>query len=246
MIDRLTHSMQALQRLMKAQEVTANNIANLNTPGFKSDKLFYHSFIEQLNGEASSVVRPQQTINMAQGNFESTENPFDLAIEGEGFFKLELEGQELLTRNGRFRLNADGFLVNDEGANVIGENGPVSVPILHEQSGTAETEQRIEISKDGTVFVNDEKINKIELARVEHLPGLERHAAGYYTAPPGLEVLKDSESAVLQGFFESGNVDPLQEMVAMMNHAGMFEAQQKVMLTTDELLSRATNTIARF
>src|SRR6056297_88742 len=106
MIDRLTHSMQALQRLMKAQEVTANNIANLNTPGFKSDKLFYHSFIEQLNGEASSVVRPQQTINMAQGNFESTENPFDLAIEGEGFFKLELEGQELLTRNGRFRLNA--------------------------------------------------------------------------------------------------------------------------------------------
>ena len=86
MIDRLTHSMQALQRLMKAQEVTANNIANLNTPGFKSDKLFYHSFIEQLNGETSSVVRPQQTINMAQGNFESTENPFDLAIEGQGFF----------------------------------------------------------------------------------------------------------------------------------------------------------------
>ena len=157
-----------------------------------------------------------------------------------------MDGQELLTRNGRFRLNADGFLVNDEGANVIGENGAVSVPLLHEQSGTAETEQRIEISKDGTVFVNDEKIDKIQLATVENLPGLQRHAAGYYVAPPDVEVINDTDSAVLQGFFESGNVDPLQEMVAMMNHAGMFEAQQKVMITTDELLSRATNTIGRF
>jgi len=246
MIDRLTHSMQALQRLMKAQEVTANNIANLNTPGFKSDKLFYHSFIEELNGVDASVVRPQQTINMAQGNFESTENPFDLAIEGKGFFKVDLNGQELLTRNGRFRLNADGFLVNDEGANVLGENGAVSVPILYEQSGTAETQQRIEIAKDGTIFVNDEKIDKVQLAGVDNLPGLERHAAGYYMAPTGIEVTNDVESAILQGFYESGNVDPLQEMVAMMSNAGMFEAQQKVMLTTDELLSRATNTIGRF
>ncbi len=246
MIDRLTHSMQALQRLMKAQEVTANNIANLNTPGFKSDKLFYHSFMEKLEGVNKSVVRPMQTINMAQGNFESTGNPYDLAIEGSGFFKIDFDGQELLTRNGRFRVNADGFMVNDEGAAVIGENGPVSILLLQEQAGVAESQQRVEIAKDGTVYVNDREHDKIQLFTVDELPDLQRHAAGYYMVPPGVDIRTETESTILQGFYESGNVNPLQEMVSMMSTAGMFEAQQKVMLTTDELLSRATNTIGRF
>jgi len=246
MIDRLLHSMQALQRLMKAQEVTANNMANLNTPGFKSDKMFYHAFVREMNGANASIVKPQQTINMEQGNFELTENPYDLAIEGEGFFSVELNGQELLTRNGRFQRDADGFLVNDDGAFLMGENGAVSIPPLSEHTESADNETRVEISKDGTVSMNDQEIDRIQLVKTDNLPALQRHAAGYYVVPPGVELTADSESAVLQGFYEAGNVDPLKEMVSMMSTAGMFEAQQKVMVTTDELLSRATNSIGRF
>lgn len=245
MIDRLSQSMQVLQRLMRAQEMTANNMANLNTPGFKADKMFYHSFQEMVNGVEVSRVVPRQTINMEQGHLEATGNPYDLAIEGNGFFKVELNGVELLTRNGRFQPDEDGFLVNDQGATLMGGSGPVHIPNL-EQTGTAENEQRLEISKDGSVILNDTVHDKIELATVEQVENLERHSSGYFMAPEGVELIMDEGSTLRQGYYEAGNVNPLKELSEMMTNANLFESQQKVITTTDELLSRATNSLGKF
>lgn len=245
MIDRLSQSMQVLQRLMKAQEMTANNMANLNTPGFKADKLFYHSFKEMVNGEEVSKVVPRQTINMEQGNFEATGNPYDLAIEGKGFFKVELDGVELLTRNGRFHPDSDGFLVNDQGASLMGSGGPVMIPNF-EQTGNAENDYRLEISSDGSILLNDKVHDKIELATVEKIETLQRHSSGYFMVPDGVELIIDEDSIVRQGFYEAGNVNPLKELTEMMTNATLFESQQKVITTTDELLSRATNSLGKF
>ncbi|MEX0648296.1 MAG: flagellar hook basal-body protein [Balneolaceae bacterium] len=245
MIDRLTHSMQALQRLMRAQEVTANNMANLNTPGFKADKLFYHSYMEKINGEYVSKVVPRQTINMEQGHFESTGNPYDLAIEGDGFFEVELDGQQLLTRNGRFRLNEDGYLVNEQGAMVTGGSGPVHIPST-EQTTTAENEVRLEISKEGNILLNGILHDKIDLVTTERFEQLERHSSGYFTAPEGVVLIPDKKSAIMQGYYEAGNVSPLRELSEMMTNANAFEAQQKALTTTDELLSRATASLGKF
>lgn len=245
MIDRLSQSMQVLQQLMRAQELTANNMANLNTPGFKADKIFYHSFTEMVNGREVTNVVPRQTVNMEQGHFESTGNPYDLAIEGDGFFRVDLDGQELLTRNGRFRLDADGFLVNEQGASVMGGSGPVYIPSF-ENTGSAENEHRLEISKEGAVIVNGLVHDKIDLATVERFETLQRHSSGYFTVPDGVEKRVDEKSTIIQGSYEAGNVNPLKELSEMMTNTTLFESQQRVMTTTDELLSRATNTLGKF
>lgn len=245
MLDRLTHSMQSLQRLMRSQEVTANNLANLNTPGFKADKLFFHSYIEQLEGENVTRVMPRQTVNMEQGHFESTGNPFDLAIEGDGFFKVNLDGQELLTRNGRFRLDGDGFLTNEHGALLEGGGGAIHIPSLI-PSNMADNEVDLEIMKDGTIMLNGHIHDKVDLVTVDRIEQLQRHSTGYFMASVNTELRVDEESTLMQGFYEAGNVNTLQEMMSMIKNASMFEAQQRAMTTTDELLSRAANSLGRF
>lgn len=245
MIDRLAHSMMALQRLMRAQEVTANNLANLNTPGFKADKVYFHSMMQQQGNRMAEGVIHRQTIDMSQGHFESTGNPFDLAIEGDGFFKVELDGVELLTRNGRFHQNTNGFLVNEQGASLIGSGGPVNLPLM-QNVATAESEVQLEISADGRILFNGREHVRIELFAADRLEALERHSSGYFFAPEEAGLQRDTNSGIMQGFFEAGNVNPLTEMVEMMRNATLFEAQQKAMTTTDELLSKATNTLGRF
>lgn len=245
MIDRLANSMMALQRLMKAQEVTANNLANMNTPGFKADKLYFHSVLQKQGNRMVQSVIPGQSADMTQGHFESTGNPFDMAIEGNGFLKVELEGVELLTRNGRFRQDENGFLVNEQGARLMGSNGPANVPLMQD-TATAESEVQLEISSDGRILFNGTEYDRIRLYAAEKPEALERHSTGYFFAPPEAGLAPDNESTLMQGYYEAGNVNPLTEMVDMMSNANLFESQQRALTTTDELLSKATSTLGRF
>lgn len=237
--------MQALKLLMRAQEVTANNLANMNTPGFKGDKLFYRAFREELNGRPVSSVEAGQTIRMAQGAFESTGNPFDFAIEGQGFFVVEEGGNRFLTRNGRFGLDGEGYLTNDSGARVMGENGPVHLPRIME-SGQVRSDTEVEVNKDGIITVNGREEGRLQLVRVDDVSRLQRRSNTYLEAPEGVEVTADPRSQVMQGYYESANVEPLQEMVSMTRNMRLFESQQRAMRTTDEMLSQATNRLGRF
>lgn len=245
MIDRFRHSMQALQLLMRAQEVTANNLANINTPGFKGDKLFYRAFMEELDGRRVASVQAGQTVRMAQGAFESTGNPFDFAIEGEGFFTVEQEGNRFLTRDGRFELDSEGFLTDGNGARVLGESGPVHLPQLIE-SGRIRSDVEVEVNKHGAITVNGERQDRLSLVRMDDVSALERRSNAYLQAPEGVELAPDDQSQVMQGYYESGNVEPLQELVSMTRNMRLFESQQRAMRTTDEMLSQATNRLGRF
>lgn len=245
MIDRFRHSMQALQILMRAQEVTANNLANINTPGFKGDKLFYRAFQEEMNGRQVSSVQPGQTLRMAQGAFEKTGNPFDFAIEGQGFFTVEKDGNRFYTRNGRFGLDREGFLVDDNGARVMGESGPIQLPGIM-QSGRIRSDVKVELNQDGTLHVNGEREDRLMIVQADDVSRLERRSNAYLQAPEDMEMTADGDSSVVQGFYESGNVDPLQELVSMTQNMRLFESQQRAMRTTDEMLSQATTRLGRF
>lgn len=245
MIDRFRHSMQALQILMRAQEVTANNLANINTPGFKGDKLFYRAFQEEMNGRQVSSVQPGQTIRMAQGAFEESGNPFDFAIEGQGFFAVEKDGNRFYTRNGRFDLDREGFLVDDNGGRVQGESGPIQLPGIM-QSGRIRSDVEVELDQDGTLRVNGERRDRLTIMQAGDVSRLERRSNAYLQAPEGVEMSVDEDSSVVQGFYESGNVDPLQELVSMTQNMRLFESQQRAMKTTDEMLSQATTRLGRF
>tara|TARA_Y100001935_G_scaffold217449_1_gene189766 strand:+ start:222406 stop:223128 length:723 start_codon:yes stop_codon:yes gene_type:complete len=238
--------MQAMQVLSRSQEVTADNLANINTPGFKGNKVFYNLLKETINGKEVSKSVPMQHINLDQGILEPTGNQFDLAINGDGFFMVEEDGERFLTRDGRFHLSADGNLVNSSGAQVQGDAGPIQLSELlqtKDEHGGAIT---LEIAKDGTVRVNDSVIDKIQVMKVEDPSDLTRKGNTYFTVE-NEDLLSDEETGtVMQGYFEKGNVQPLNEMVDMMRSSQMFESQQRAMKTTDEMLSSVTTTLGRF
>ena len=246
MIERLQSHMQAMQMFSRAQDVTANNMANLNTPGFKADKLFHRILTEEIDGRQMSRTVPMQQISLEQGELEPTGGTFDFAIVGNGFFVVEDEGQANLTRNGRFHLDSDDYLRNDRGGHVIGQSGRIHIPEYFHAMDQQQGEARLDVAKDGTIRLNDEVYDQIRVVRTGDPSTLERRGNTYFTAPGAILMQQDPESEIVQGYFEKGNVQTLSEMADMVKNMQMFEAQQRAMKTTDELLSHATHTLGRF
>ena len=245
MIDRFQSQMQALQMLTRAQDVTADNLSNINTPGFKGNKLFHRLMTEQINGRDVQTTVDMQQIDLSQGVLEPTGNTFDFGIDGKGFFAVEQEGESFLTRDGRFHLDSDGYLLNSQGANVLGSSGAIHIPEYFQAMGNG-TGMDLDVGKDGTLRLNGEVYDQLNIVGVSDPSNLERKGTNYFTAPNSELIDVSSESNVMQGFYEKGNVEPLQEMVDMMRNSQMFEAQQRAMRTTDETLAQATSSLGRF
>ncbi len=246
MIDRFQAQMQAMQMLIKAQDNTADNLANINTPGYKGSRMFHRLMTEQINGKEVTKTVPMQQINLEQGVLEPTGNAFDFGIDGDGFFTVQDDGQSYLTRDGRFHIDSDGYLKNSQGANVMGSGGAIHIPEYFQAMGREDGGVTLEVAKDGTIRLNDEVYDKIRLVGVDSPANLERKGGNYFTAPATSQVELSSGTSVMQGFYEKGNVEPLKEMVDMMKNSQMFEAQQRAMRTTDETLAQATTTLGRF
>ncbi len=238
--------MQAMQMFSRAQDATANNLANINTPGFKGDKLFHQLLTEQVEGETVTSTVARQQVSLEQGQLEATGNDFDFAIDGPGFFMVDDGGEARLTRNGRFQLDPDGYLRTENGANVMGSGGHVHIPEFFHALNGSNGEARLEVAKDGTIRLNDEVYDQIRVVDVKDPASLERRGNSMFSAA-NIDLLpRDSNSSVIQGHFEKGNVQPLMEMTDLMRNMQMFEAQQRAMRTTDEMLSQATNQLGRF
>jgi flagellar basal-body rod protein FlgF len=246
MIDRFQAQMQALQMLSKAQEATSDNLANINTPGFKGSKLFHRLLTEQVNGEDVTRTVTMQQINFEQGVLEPTGNTLDFGIDGEGFFVVQQDGERVLTRDGRFQFDSDGYLRNGQGAQVMGNGGPIHLPEYFISPGNPNQENQLEVAKDGTIRLNDEIAGQLRIVKVEDPSLLSRKGSTYFSVESEEALQNDTESIVMQGYYEKGNVDSLHEMVDMMRNMRVFEAQQRVMRTTDEMLSQATNKLGRF
>lgn len=245
MLDRIYMQMQAMQVLSRSQDVTADNLANINTPGFKGNKLFYSMLTENMNGTEIKRAVPMSQINLDQGILEPTGNEFDVAINGDGFFKVQENDTEYLTRDGRFSLDSDGFLVNSNGANVLGDSGPIQLNELFQSNNTTGGPNRLEISKNGMVLINGKPQDKLHIVNVKDPNLLERQGSTYFTVKDEIELSDEGIGMVMQGYFEKGNVQPLAEMVDMMRNMQMFESQQRAMKTTDDMLSQVTSRLGR-
>ncbi len=246
MLDRIYMQMQAMQVLQRSQDVTADNLANINTPGFKGNTLFYRMIKENINGNEVHTTVPLSQINLEQGILEPTGNEFDVAINGGGFFKVQEGDQEFLTRDGRFSLNSDGVLVNSNGAQVLGDSGPIHLSELFQTNNEIVGPNQLEISKDGTILINGKSIDKLQMVHVEDPNILDRKGSTYFTVKNEIELSNEGVGMVMQGYYEKGNVQPLTEMVDMMRNMQMFESQQKAMKTTDDMLSQVTSRLGKF
>lgn len=245
MIDRIYAHMQAMQVLSKSQDATADNLANINTPGFKGNKMFYRMFKENVDGREVTRSVPMQQINLNQGVLEPTGNEFDLGINGEGFFTVQQDGQSFLTRDGRFHLDPDGFLVNSSGARVMGDSGDIDLSEYFLAQGDGGS-LNLEIAKDGTIRLDNQPVDKLKIANVEDASYLERKGNAYFTVKAEEGLTYENTGTIMQGYYEKGNVEPLTEMVDMMQNMQMFESQQRALKTSDEILSRVSTQLGKF
>ena len=193
-------------------DIVANNIANMNTTGYKGERMMFVEHLvksrggERILGEKISYVRDIATMrDMSSGALEHTGNPLDIALEGDGYFVIQTDTGNSYTRNGRFKLDDTGQLVNSSGGSVLADGGQ---PIFFAPSDT-----NITIARDGTISTQNGDIGKLTVVNFENEQELRPVAGGLYdTTEPAIPI---ENPAVAQGMLESSNIKPVIEMARM-------------------------------
>ncbi|MFC1747020.1 flagellar hook-basal body protein [Candidatus Neomarinimicrobiota bacterium] len=219
-----------MTRNLYQTDVTANNLANINTTGFKRDDSFTDWFME-----AVELGSAQRYTTFAQGTLRTTDNPLDLALTSQGFFTLETPSGIAFTRNGHFSVSEDGFIITGQGYRVLGERGPLSVTGVDGAMGD------LEIAINGEIYVDGIPNGFLDIANIVDLRTLEKVGGNLYRMTDDALVtrLSPEQIHVQQGMLEGSNVDPVSEMIDLIDYQRQFESTQRVVRAMDSLLGRA-------
>jgi flagellar basal-body rod protein FlgG len=223
-----------LFRQERRHELIANNLSNAQTAGFKKDvpvfhKIFSEAFSSSPLGEFETSVTSFQ-----QGELQTTQNPLDLAIEGEGFFKVKTPQGIRYTRSGHFRLNREGTLVQDSGYPVLGRTGEINL-----------RGNQFSVDKDGTVYVDGSIRDKIALVTFADLKGLRKEGQALFKLESEQEEKEVSQSQLHQGALELSNINIMEEMIRMIDALRSFQACHKIVQVQDEVDAKAVNELAK-
>ena len=174
--------------------------------------------------------------DFSQGHLDSTGNSLDFAIQGKGFFALEVRGEERYTRDGSFTIDHEGFIVNKDGYKLLGEEGYIKVE-----------DKDVKVNEKGEILSGDSIVGKLKILDFKDYKALRKEEDSYYTllTEEWPDNTVEFEGIVSQGFLETSNVNSVKEMVDMINLLRSYEANQRLIKAHDELLGRAVNDIAR-
>lgn len=240
----------------KRLDIISNNLANAATVGYKKDSVTNQSFDNFLTlkiKDSSELYndRPIGTMNLGvklgevytdykQGSLRETGNPFDLAIEGKGFFNVSTtdgDGNQVIkyTRDGSFTMNQDGKIVDANGNSLMGESGEITLP---QDAGN------IAIDTDGSIYANGVYVDKVITTDFTDYNYLKKQGDSLYTALDGAGGVTGTAS-IRQGYTEQSNVNVITEMVDMIAVTRAYEANQKVIQTVDGTLDLAANSVGK-
>ncbi|HOO73312.1 MAG TPA: flagellar basal-body rod protein FlgF [Spirochaetota bacterium] len=259
-------------------DVVANNLANVDKTGFKKDLTLFKAFpdmlIRRINESGLGITPAGSYDNMpfvgklgtgvevnevytefTQGSLQRTENSFDMALEGQGFFTVMTERGERYTRDGSFTINQEGILVNHNGYPVMGENGIIRVQknnfIVNERGEVVVNEgisldPRDPVGMDSNNWSDPVVIDRLRLVDFENIREIKKEGESLYretefSGPP----LPPAELKVVQGFLEKSNVNIVREMVDMIEVQRSYEANQKSITTHDQTLGKLINEVVR-
>lgn len=208
--------------LNRELEAVANNIANLNTTGFKADGTVFAEYLMPVARENKfaaadsrvSFVHDRATWHdLSPGPLQHTGNPLDLAIDGDAFFAVQTANGERYTRNGSFQVNATGQLVTSDGDPVLGEGGPIQFQT---------SDNKINIAEDGTIRVRegekatvDSARGKLRLVSFANPAALRKDGSSRFRAPTDVQPQATTRARVMQGALEKSNVRAVVEMSRM-------------------------------
>lgn len=222
-------------RKLTQLDYVANNVANVNTTGFKAEHLYYAMKGKAAQENARIDLGPTATkIDFAQGTLIRTGNIFDLAIEREGFFTIQTKNGVAYTRNGSFMLNNNGELVTTSGDYVMGESGKIVI------SG-----ESVAVDADGSIQVDGSVVGKLKITAFSNPGDISRSATGQYVDGGKAEAKKADNYKIASGYLEQSNVNSVKEMVDMIDIQRTFETYQKIILTMTELDKISTNRIGK-
>lgn len=240
-------AMSGAKQNMHKLAVTANNLANAKTTGFKADLAnarAMQAFGEGLPTRVFSMTE-RQGQNFDGGALMETGNDLDIAIEGDGWFAVQdAQGNEAYTRAGKLKLNVDGSLETAGGNLVMGDTGPVVLPLPI---------SNVEISRDGVIMVRPEgapanaleEADQIRLVKPDY-SDIEKGNDGLFRRKDGQPAQVDATVMVVNGMVESSNVNPVHEMTQMISIQRQFEMQLKLMKTAEETDSSQSQLLRAF
>jgi flagellar basal-body rod protein FlgF len=223
--------------LRQQLDVLANNIANVNTVGFRAESVLFDSHLEKTQDRqnVAYVVDKFSYTDRKAGTFRETGNPLDVAIRGEGWLQVQTENGARFTRDGRLHLNPAGTLVNHMGYEVLGAGGgPVEIP---DDAGT------LQVMKDGTIGDGERVFGRIEIVQVADEGAMAHEAGGLYAGGGAVAAAEGIE--LMQGTLELSNVNAVLAMTQLIDISAAYQRAQTLVEGSDETARNAIRTIGR-
>lgn len=219
-----------MDQRMKNIDVIANNLANINTTAYKREI----PFSEYINEAGESEIR--KITSQQQGEMVLTSNPLDMAINGTGFFVVKGDdGSIELTRNGRFQISDEGYLVDANGKKVLGKNGGIYLEDL-----IREKDASIIVSSAGEIKIGEQYVDTILIVKVDQPEELERSGeSNFLINDENFTEANPNEFKISQGYLEESNTNPILEMEAMIQLNKAYERSQKIINALDQSLDQA-------
>jgi len=228
-------AMSGAKQTLLAQTANANNLANTQTTGFKSDLEQFRSRPVYGAGFPTRVyaMNDKPGVDFSTGAIQTTGGDLDVAINGEGYLAVQgADGKEAYTRAGDLRITPEGFLQTGAGLPVLGQDGPITI----------QPAEKVTIGSDGTISIiplgSGNATTQVEVGRIKLVKSasenLEKSTDGLLRAKNGQPVAVNADVRLAQGVLEGSNVNAISAMVDMIELARNFEMQAKVMKSVDE------------
>jgi flagellar basal-body rod protein FlgF len=243
MIQGIYLASQAMMPLMDKQDQIANNLANINTTGYKQSGLFIKTFQKYLSNDAqqpyvTNEIKPHEVyVDYSEGPMVKTDSRLDVFIKGSGFLTVMTPEGIRYTRNGNLSLNAEGLLTASDGSRIMGKDGFIKI---NDHGG------EITINNQGEIIQDGETLGQLRISDFKKPYRLLREGNNYFTSQlTDNPVIESQGFAIEQGFLEGSNVNVIHNMVDMISAYRNFEADQKALQSQDDTLDKAVNQIGR-
>ncbi|MET0313793.1 MAG: flagellar basal-body rod protein FlgF [Hansschlegelia sp.] len=230
--------------LRRELDVISNNVANMNTAGFKAEQMAFEEFVSP-KARDNNFARRDRPLSFVEdratwhdfsgGVVQTTGSNTDVAIDGEGFFVVETAGGQRYTRNGAFQFNAQGELVTNEGGRVLSTSGPIQL---------APTETGLTISKDGTISTSEGIRGRLKIARFDNLQGMQKAGGSLFSTDSQPTDATPATIRLIQGAIEKSNVRPVLEMSRLVEVTRSYSTVSAMLDKQDDMRRTAIERLA--
>jgi flagellar basal-body rod protein FlgF len=228
--------------MMNQLDVLANNLANVNTPGYKKDTIRFEAVLAATASQGAeaavdtpSLITKEYSVDFSAGQVKLTDNTFDIALDGDGFFVVNTPEGKAYTRQGNFRMDASGKLVTVDGYEVLGGGGAILI-----NGGS------VSFDSKGKIFVEGLETGVIDVVDFPKPYDLKKMGSALFMPNnPASTPQRATATTVMQGHLEGSNVNPLEEMVRMIETTRSSETCQKMIMNYDQMTGKAVNDLGK-